>query len=76
VLAGYSLTGVTIGSHERLLTVAGVAHARVVAVDASTSTSRELGDVRCMGDGHREVVGVGYTVDVLDRVDDGDSYDG
>ena len=60
----------TIEEQEELLTVAGVGHVRVVAVDACASTSHELIGV-CMGGRHREMMGFGETVDVLGRVGKG-----
>lgn len=73
-LARYSSTKLTIGSHEWRLTIAGVVHARVVAVDAGSSTSLEFRHVYT-GDGHW-VVGVCDTLGVLDRVDEGNSDGG
>lgn len=65
-----SSTRMTIGGREWPLTIAGVAQARVVAVDAGTGTSHELRDVY-IGGGHR-VVGVCDALDMLDRVYEGD----
>jgi len=59
-----SSTRATIGESECLLTIAGVGHVRVVAVDACASTGHELRGV-CMGGKHRAMVGVGEAVDVL-----------
>lgn len=58
-----------------LLTIAGVGHTRVVAVDAGTSTDHVLRGVY-MGGGHRAVVAVGDTLDVLDRIVEKGNSDG
>jgi hypothetical protein len=64
------------GTRKQPLTVAGIAHVRVVTVDAGASTSPELGAV-CVRGGHRMVVDdVGDTLGMRDRVDEGNSDSG
>ena len=58
------------GGCEWPLTIAGVVDARVVAVDAGAGTSHEFRDVY-IGGGHRLVMGVCDTLDMLDRVYEG-----
>lgn len=72
-LARYSSTGLTIGRPEWGLTIAGVAHVCFVAVDAGAGASHEFRHV-CIYDRNWVVLGVCHTLDVLDRVDEGNSH--